>query len=109
MLPFAIVEQASGQAVGMTTYMNIDAANRRVEIGSTWYRRRVQRSGLNTECKLMLLMHAFEQLDCIAVEFRTAFFHRPSRAGHERPGANLQGRLRTPAVRQLVKQGGPRQ
>src|SRR3546814_764881 len=94
MLPFAIVEQASGQAVGMTTYMNIDAANRRVEIGSTWYRRRVQRSALNTECKLMLLTHAFEQLNCIAVEFRTHFFNRPSRAGIERLGAKLDGVLR---------------
>src|SRR3546814_16268591 len=94
MLPFAIVEQASGQAVGMTTYMNIDAANRRVEIGSTWYRRRVQRSALNTECKLMLLTHAFEQLNCIAVEFRTHFFNRQSRAGIERLGAQLDGVLR---------------
>jgi len=94
MLPFAIVELATGQAVGMTTYMNIDAANRRVEIGSTWYRRRVQRSGLNTECKLMLLTHAFEELDCIAVEFRTHFMNRQSRAGIERLGAKLDGILR---------------
>ncbi|MEL6747958.1 MAG: GNAT family N-acetyltransferase, partial [Pseudomonadota bacterium] len=54
MLPFAVLD-ADGRAIGMTTYMNIDAANRRVEIGSTWYRRSVQRSGLNTECKLLLL------------------------------------------------------
>ena len=94
MLPFAIVERATNEAVGMTTYMNIDAANRRVEIGSTWYRRRVQRSGLNTECKLLLLTHAFETLDCIAVEFRTHFFNRQSRAGIERLGAKLDGILR---------------
>ena len=94
MLPFAIVDTATGEAVGMTTYMNIDAVNRRVEIGSTWYRRRVQRSGLNTECKLLLLTHAFEQLDCIAVEFRTHFFNRQSRAGIERLGAKLDGILR---------------
>jgi RimJ/RimL family protein N-acetyltransferase len=94
MLPFAIIEKASGEAVGMTTYMNIDATNRRVEIGSTWYRRRVQRSGLNTDCKLLLLGHAFEQLDCIAVEFRTHFFNRQSRAGIERLGAKLDGILR---------------
>jgi RimJ/RimL family protein N-acetyltransferase len=94
MLPFAIIDKASNEAVGMTTYMNIDAGNRRVEIGSTWYRRRVQRSGLNTECKLLLLAHAFEQLDCIAVEFRTHFFNRQSRAGIERLGAKLDGILR---------------
>lgn len=94
MLPFAVIELATGQAVGMTTYMNIDAANRRVEIGSTWYRRRVQRSAINTECKLMLLTHAFEKLDCIAVELRTHFFNHQSRAGIERLGAKLDGVLR---------------
>jgi RimJ/RimL family protein N-acetyltransferase len=94
MLPFAVVEPASGQAVGMTTYMNIDSTNRRVEIGSTWYRRRVQRSALNTECKLMLLRHAFVDLQCIAVEFRTHFFNRQSRSGIERLGAKLDGVLR---------------
>lgn len=94
MLPFAIIEQASGQAVGMTTYMHIDATNRRVEIGSTWYRKRVQRTSLNTECKIMLLTHAFEELNCIAVEFRTHFFNRQSRAGIERLGAKLDGILR---------------
>lgn len=94
MLPFAILDARSGRAVGMTTYMNIDAANRRVEIGSTWYRRSVQRTPLNTECKLMLLRHAFEQLDCIAVEFRTHFFNQQSRRAIERLGAKLDGILR---------------
>ncbi|KAF3996762.1 GNAT family N-acetyltransferase [Glaciimonas immobilis] len=94
MLPFAIIENATGQAVGMTTYMNIDALNRRLEIGSTWYRKRVQRSPLNTECKRLLLTHAFEQLDCIAVEFRTHFFNYQSRAAIERLGARLDGILR---------------
>src|SRR3546814_6315887 len=61
---------------------------------STWYRRRVQRSALNTECKLMLLTHAFEQLNCIAVEFRTHFFNRQSRVGIERLGAKHDGVLR---------------
>jgi N-acetyltransferase len=93
MLPFAVVD-AAGRAVGMTTYMNIDAANRRVEIGSTWYRRAVQRSAVNTECKRLLLAHAFEQLDCIAVEFRTHFFNHASRQGIERLGAKLDGVLR---------------
>jgi RimJ/RimL family protein N-acetyltransferase len=94
MLPFAVIEQATGEAVGMTTYMNIDAVNRRLEIGSTWYRKRVQRSALNTECKLLLLTHAFGQLRCLAVEFRTHFFNRQSRAGIERLGAKLDGVLR---------------
>ena len=94
MLPFAVIEKSTHQAVGMTTFMNIDAANRRVEIGSTWYRKRVQRTGLNTECKLLLLTYAFEQLNCIAVEFRTHFFNRQSRAGIERLGAKLDGVLR---------------
>jgi RimJ/RimL family protein N-acetyltransferase len=98
MLAFAVVENASGKAVGMTTYMNIDNSNRRVEIGSTWYRRRVQRTVLNTECKLLLLQHAFEQLQCIAIEFRTHFFNQQSRAGIERLGAKLDGVLRSHQV-----------
>ena len=94
MVPFAVIEAASGKAVGMTSYMNIDADNRRVEIGSTWYRQQVQRTALNTECKLLLLTHAFEQLDCIAVEFRTHFFNQQSRKAIERLGAKLDGILR---------------
>jgi RimJ/RimL family protein N-acetyltransferase len=94
MLPFAVVATGSGQAVGMTTYMNIDAQTPRVEIGSTWYRKSVQRTALNTECKLLLLTHAFEQLDCIAVEFRTHFFNHQSRRAIERLGARLDGILR---------------
>ncbi len=93
MLPFA-VRDASGRFVGMTTYMHIDAANRRVEIGSTWTAASAQRGPLNTECKLMLLTHAFEQLNCIAVEFRTHFFNQPSRRAIERLGAKLDGVLR---------------
>lgn len=94
MLPFAVLD-AQGRAVGMTTYMNIDTVNRRVEIGSTWYRPSVQRSPVNTECKRMLLGHAFETLDCIAVEFRTHFFNHASRKGIERLGAKLDGVLRS--------------
>jgi N-acetyltransferase len=93
MLPFTVFD-ADGKIAGMTTYMNVDTPNRRVEIGSTWYARRVQRSALNTQCKLLLLMHAFEWLDCIAVEFRTHFFNRQSRRGIERLGAKLDGILR---------------
>ena len=93
MLPFTVVD-AEGKIAGMTTYMNVDAPNRRVEIGSTWYATRVQRSALNTQCKLLLLTHAFEKLDCIAVEFRTHFFNQQSRRGIERLGAKLDGILR---------------
>jgi RimJ/RimL family protein N-acetyltransferase len=95
MLPFAVIDRASGRAVGMTTYMNIDAVNRRLEIGSTWYRKSVQRSSLNTECKLLLLLHAFEQLDCIAVEFRTHFINTQSRRAIERLGAKFDGLIRS--------------
>ncbi|MCL4738315.1 MAG: GNAT family protein [Burkholderiaceae bacterium] len=94
MLPFAVLD-AAGVPAGMTTYMHIDAANRRVEIGSTWYARRVQRTPLNTECKRMLLAHAFEQLGCIAVEFRTHRLNQPSRRAIERLGAQLDGVLRS--------------
>ena len=94
MLPFTVFD-AAGRIAGMTTYMNIDAANRRVEIGSTWYAKRVQRTALNTECKLLLLGHAFETLECIAVEFRTHFFNRASRRGIERLGAKMDGILRS--------------
>lgn len=95
MCPFAVLDPASGRAVGMTTYMNIDAVNRRVEIGSTWYRQSAQRTPLNTEAKRMLLSHAFEQLNCIAVEFRTHFFNHQSRRAIERLGAKLDGVLRS--------------
>ncbi len=93
MLPFA-VRDASGRFVGMTTYMHIDGVNRRVEIGSTWTARSAQRGPLNTECKLMLLAHAFESLDCIAVEFRTHHLNHQSRKAIERLGAKLDGVLR---------------
>jgi len=95
MQPFAVIDRASGQPVGTTTYMNIDAEHRRVEIGSTWYRKAVQRTAINTECKYLLLRHAFETLDCIAVEFRTHFFNQQSRRAIERLGAKLDGILRS--------------
>jgi RimJ/RimL family protein N-acetyltransferase len=93
MLPFAVFD-AAGRAVGMTSYMHVDAVNRRVEIGSTWTARSAQRTGLNTECKKMLLTHAFERLDCIAVEFRTHRLNTQSRRAIERLGAQLDGILR---------------
>ena len=94
MLPFTVFD-AGGKIAGMTTYMNVDAANRRVEIGSTWYAKRVQRSALNTQCKLLLLTQAFDKLNSIAVEFRTHFFNHQSRQGIERLGAKLDGILRS--------------
>ena len=98
MFPFAVIEQSSTKAVGMTTYMNIDAANKRVEIGSTWYRKSIQRTPLNTECKLLLMTHAFEELNCIAVEFRTHVMNQKSRQSIERLGAKLDGILRSHSI-----------
>ena len=97
MLPFT-VRNAEAKIVGMTTFMNIDATHKRVEIGSTWYAKIVQRTSVNTECKLMLLRHAFENLDCIAVEFRTHFFNHASRRAIERLGAKQDGVLRSHQV-----------
>lgn len=94
-LPFAVIAHSSGEPVGMTSYLNIDPDNRRLEIGSTWYRRSAQRTAINTECKRMLLGYAFEDLGCIAVEFRTHFFNTASRRAIERLGAKLDGILRS--------------
>jgi RimJ/RimL family protein N-acetyltransferase len=94
MNPFCILD-ARGNPIGMTTYMNLDQENRRLEIGSTWYRQSAQRTAINTECKLMLLRYAFNNLACIAVEFRTHFFNHQSRKGIERLGAKLDGVLRS--------------
>ena len=93
MLPFTVLTPA-GRVVGMTTYMNIDNAHRRVEIGSTWYAKSVQRTPLNTEAKRLLLAHAFDALDCIAVELRTHRLNTQSRRAIERLGAQLDGILR---------------
>jgi RimJ/RimL family protein N-acetyltransferase len=97
-MPFVIREKSSGEIVGCTRYFNVDAANRRLEIGYTWYAKRVQRSPINTDCKLMLLTHAFETLACIAVEFRTHWFNQASRAAIERLGAKQDGVLRNHQV-----------
>lgn len=94
MLPFTVRRQDTGAICGMTTYMNIDAVHRRVEIGSTWYARSVQRSALNTEAKLLLLTHAFDELRCIAVEFRTHWMNHASRNAIARLGAKQDGVLR---------------
>lgn len=93
MLAFT-TRDADGRVAGMTTYMNVDATHKRVEIGSTWTAARMQRGPFNTECKLLLLGHAFEALGCIAVEFRTHYFNQQSRRAIERLGAKLDGILR---------------
>jgi RimJ/RimL family protein N-acetyltransferase len=93
MCPFTVLD-AAGKVVGMTTYMNTDAVHKRVEIGSTWYAKSAQRTPLNTQCKRLLLAHAFETLDCIAVEFRTHRLNTQSRRAIERLGAQLDGMLR---------------
>jgi N-acetyltransferase len=98
MLPFAIRRNDTGALCGMTTYMNIDATHKRVEIGSTWYAQSAQRTAINTECKLLLLGHAFERLGCIAVEFRTDWFNKRSQAAIERLGAKRDGVLRNHMV-----------
>jgi N-acetyltransferase len=97
-LPFTVIDPATGQAVGMTTYMNVDTINRRVEIGSTWYGRSVQRTALNTEAKLLMFAHAFDSMGCIAVEFRTHFMNQQSRRAIERLGAKLDGILRSHSI-----------
>ena len=93
-MPFVVRDNATGDIVGCTRFFNVDAKNRRVEIGATWYARRVQRTPLNTECKLLLLTHAFEALACIAVEFRTHWFNHASRTAIARLGAKQDGVLR---------------
>ena len=98
MLPFTVVANDSQQAIGMTTYLNIDKPNLRVEIGGTWYRQSRQRTGINTDCKYLLLTHAFEVMNCHAVEFRTHAFNYQSRQGIERLGAKLDGILRNHMV-----------
>jgi RimJ/RimL family protein N-acetyltransferase len=104
-MPFVVRENATGEVVGCTRYFNVDAVNRRLEIGHTWYAKRVQRTGVNTECKLLLLGHAFETLGCIAVEFRTHWFNHASRAAIARLGAKQDGVLRN---HQLMPDGARR-
>ena len=95
MLPFAVLSKKTGRAVGMTTYLKFEPRHRRLEIGSTWYRTGVQRTAINTECKKLLLAHAFDALSCIAVEFRTSSVNFQSRRAIERLGAKLDGILRS--------------
>jgi N-acetyltransferase len=93
-MPFVVRANGTGEIVGCTRYFHVDAPNRRLEIGYTWYAKRVQRTAINTECKILLLTHAFETLKCIAVEFRTHWFNHASREAIARLGAKLDGVLR---------------
>jgi RimJ/RimL family protein N-acetyltransferase len=94
MLPFAIRESGSGEIVGSTRYYEIDAALPRLAIGYTWYAKRWQKSHLNTACKRLLLEHAFEALDCVAVAFHTDELNEDSQRAIERLGAQREGVLR---------------
>jgi N-acetyltransferase len=93
-----VVRRLDGTFVGSSSYMQVDGANRRLEIGYTWYVASARRSGVNSETKLLMLGHAFDELGCVAVEFRTHFFNFTSRAAIERLGAKLDGVLRSHQV-----------
>ncbi|MFC6328585.1 GNAT family N-acetyltransferase [Alloalcanivorax gelatiniphagus] len=97
-LPFAVRHRESGRVIGTTRFFKVDEDNRRLELGHTWYAGRYQRTGVNTECKWLLLRHAFESLDAIAVEFRTHWHNRASRAAIARLGAKQDGVLRNHTV-----------
>lgn len=93
-LPFATIHRANGQPVGSTRFGNYDADNRRVEIGWTWIAPEFQRTSVNTEAKLLMLRHAFEELECIRVELKTDALNEKSRAAIERLGAVQEGLFR---------------
>lgn len=92
-MPFTVLD-ASGKVVGSTRYLRMNPANRRVEIGGTFYAKSVQRTGINTEAKLLLLTHAFETLNCVCVQLRTDWFNKASQRAIERLGAKQDGVLR---------------
>ena len=93
-LPYIVLDNKTKSVVGSTRFMNIDTKNRRLEIGHTWYASSYQKTGVNSNCKLLLLEHAFEKLDCIAVEFRTNWFNFESRNAILKLGAKQDGVLR---------------
>jgi N-acetyltransferase len=105
MMPFVVRRVTDNRVVGATTFCNIVAAARRVEIGYTWYAQSVQRTAINTEVKFMLLQHAFETLNCMVVDFHTHHANLKSRAAIERLGAKLDGILRSQGI---DRQGGIR-
>ncbi len=100
-----VVRGLDGEVIGSSSYCHVDPPNKRLEIGYTWYRQSVRRTGVNTECKLLMLGHAFDELNCVAVEFRTHFFNFTSRAAIERLGAKQDGILRS---HQLLADGSRR-
>jgi len=100
MLPWAIRDTVRGVVIGMTTFMNMSPEHRHVEIGSTWLAPSAQRTGINAEAKLLLLRHAFETLDCVAVEFRTHWHNHQSRAAIAALGAKQDGVLRNHQIGQ---------
>ncbi|MEF2977431.1 GNAT family N-acetyltransferase [Subtercola sp. YIM 133946] len=93
-VPWAVVRHDTGRAVGMSSFLNIRADNRKLEIGSTWLAKSTQRTGINSEAKLLQLTHAFDTLGCVAVEFRTHWHNQQSRAAIARLGAKQDGVLR---------------
>jgi RimJ/RimL family protein N-acetyltransferase len=93
-----VVRSLDGTLIGSSSYLNVDGPNRRLEIGATWYVSSARRTGVNSEAKLLMLGHAFDELGCVAVEFRTHFFNFTSRAAIERLGAKLDGVLRSHQV-----------
>jgi RimJ/RimL family protein N-acetyltransferase len=93
-MPFAVIEKASGDLVGATRYMRMNAPHRRLEIGTTFYASRVQRTPINSEAKLLLLTHAFESMNCVCVQFRTDHFNFASQRAIERLGAKRDGLIR---------------
>ena len=93
-LPFAVIHQASGEPIGSTRYLNIDPLNRSLEIGGTWYGLDYQRTQVNTECKYLLLKHAFETLECVRVWFKTDLRNQHSQRALERLGVVKEGVLR---------------
>ncbi len=97
-LPFVVIRKHDNKVVGTTRYMHADSKNKRLEIGTTWYSKSAQRTGINTECKYLLLQYAFESLECIAVEFRTHFHNHQSRKAIERIGAKQDGILRNHSI-----------
>ncbi len=93
-LPFAIVERATGRAIGSTRYGNIMPADRNLEIGWTWLGKQFWRTAVNTECKYLLLRHAFETLGCVRVQLKTDALNTRSRTAIKRLGAVEEGTLR---------------
>ncbi|MGO4392041.1 GNAT family N-acetyltransferase [Variovorax sp. M-6] len=96
---FAVTDEASGTVLGSTSFHDILAAVKRVEIGYTWYARRCQRTHVNTTCKLLMLTHAFDALGCQVVGWRTDNFNHASQRAIERLGARKDGVIRGHAMR----------